>query len=331
MTSPLSLLDVQPKQPGPRQLGARLAGLLLSTLFASVVHADGMPSDLASSDDTASAARASRIGASKTLKARRQAPVRDPLKVDLGMSVRQEQLKAVDLPGVLKLDGADGNLLDPTRVREVHCRNRGGVTVWISDHQVNRIQLPFANPRVVATDALAIQKRAASNNVYVHYNRAPVADMVWFEPPGESSLACGLQLVPKDIPAQDIVVLDDSVESTASRARRAGADNEYLTRVQALMEQAGLGASPTGFSEVDLSLPPLSVNGLAIKGLRRLSSRSEDLYVYELANPGAQNREVREEEFDGADVLAVSILPKPLLHPRERAILVVLAKKREAP
>lgn len=324
MTSPHSLLDTSVARPR-----LRLVALLFSALLAASAHADGMPSDMDASAVDTGTGRIAKSSAAHTSKTRRQAPSRDAMKVDQTVAVRQEALKAVDLPGVLKLDGGDASLLDPTRVREIHCRNRGGVTVWISDHQVNRIQLPFANPRVIATDALAMQKRVGSNNVYVHYNREPVADQVWFEPPGESSLACGLQLVPKNIPAQDIVVVDDSVESSASRAKRAGVDNEYLTRVQALMEQAGLGASPAGFSELDLSLPPLAVNGLSVKGLRRLSSRAEDLYVYELANPGSQNREVREEEFDGPDVLAVSVLPKPLLHPRERAILVVLAKKRE--
>ncbi|WP_202619920.1 type-F conjugative transfer system secretin TraK, partial [Escherichia coli] len=71
------------------------------------------------------------------------------------------------------------------------------------------------------------------------------------------------------------------------------------------------------------------VNGLAVRGLRRLSSRTEDLYVYELTNTGAAEREVHEDEFDGAGVLAVSILPRPLLRPGERAVLVVLAAKRQ--
>lgn len=254
---------------------------------------------------------------------------RDPLKVDPQLSVRSEAAKAVDLPGVMHLEGESLNLLDPTRARVVSCRSRGAVTVWISDHHVNRIQLPFANPRVIATDVLRIDKRPVSNNVYVSYVNEAVPDQIWFEPPGESSVSCGLQLVPKDIPAQDIVVLDDTVESTSTRARRAGADNDYLTRVQALMEQAALGASPAGFSEAELQTPAIAVNGLAVRGLRRLSSRTEDLYVYELTNTGAAEREVHEDEFDGAGVLAVSILPRPLLRPGERAVLVVLAAKRQ--
>jgi conjugal transfer pilus assembly protein TraK len=311
----------------PKARSITIALALLTT--ATLAWADGMPTDPDAEPQLKPNAAKSARTKQVNLANRANRVDRDPLKVDAQISVRQEPIKALDLPGVLKLEGADANVLDPTRVREVHWRNRGAVTVWISDHQVNRIQLPFANPRVVATDTIKIDKRAASNNVYVHYEKEPVADQVWFEPPGESSVSIGLQLVPKNIPAQDIVVIDDTVESTASRAKRAGSENDYLTRTQALMEQAGLGASPAGFAEVELQVPALAANGLSVQGLRRLSSRSEDIYVYELGNPGRVDREVREEEFDGENVLAVSILPKPLLRPNERAILVVLAKKRE--
>jgi conjugal transfer pilus assembly protein TraK len=313
------------------QLRKTLAGVLaLATIqCAPSVHADGMPSDAAAAGNGPS--NAAHDG-SRGIRSKSQTlakPKRDPLKVDPEISVRSESPKAVDLPGVMHLEGESQAMLDPTRARMVSCRSRGAVTVWVSDHHVNRIQLPFANPRVIATDVLTINKRAASNNVYVSFAGEPAADQVWFEPPGESAVSCGLQLVPKDIPAQDIVVLDDTVESTATRTRRAGSENEYLTRVQALMEQAALGASPVGFSEAELQAPAMSVNGLAVKGLRRLSSRTEDLYVYEITNAGTAEREVREEEFDGAGVLAVSILPRPLLRPSERAVLVILAAKRE--
>lgn len=310
------------RQPLQGALTLAVVAGLTSLLCGAAAHADGMPSDPNKpAGESATEARAKARSA--------PAAKRDPLKVDAQLSVRSEAPKAVDLPGVMHLDGESLSMIDPTRARVVSCRSRGAVTVWVSDHHVNRIQLPFANPRVIGTTALMINRRAASNNVYVSFASEPVPDQVWFEPPGESAVSCGLQLVPKDIPAQDIVVLDDTVESTSTRARRAGADNEYLTRVQALMEQAALGASPAGFSEAELQTPSMAISGVAVRGLRRLSSRTEDLYVYEVTNAGTSDREVREEEFDGAGVLAVSILPRPLLRPNERAVLVILAAKRE--
>lgn len=256
---------------------------------------------------------------------------RDPLAIDEAVSVQNKPAPAVDLPGVLKLEGADRDLLDTKRVRKISWTNGASQTVWVSSTQPNRIQLPFSNPRVISTSELQIDKKAGSNNVYVFFAPGVAhAVQIWLEPPGESSTSIGLELVPKTMPAQQIVVVDDTVAGSAGRAQLASPENEYLTRVQALLEQAALGASPEGYSVVDLQLPPMAVNGLAIEGLRRLSSRSDDIYVYTVSNPGAADVLIHEREFDGEDVRAVSIVPKPLLHPGEKSIVTILAKKHEA-
>ena len=57
--------------------------------------------------------------------------------------------------------------------------------------------------------------------------------------------------------------------------------------------------------------------------------RGEDLYVYTVSNPGTMDAHLREQEFDGEDVLAVSIFPKPLLRPGEKTDVIVLARKHE--
>jgi conjugal transfer pilus assembly protein TraK len=260
----------------------------------------------------------------------RQVAKRDPLAVDPAVAVKDEPLKSVDLPGVMKLEGASRDVLDPTRVRRISWANAGSQTVYVSATQPNRIQLPFVNPKVIATDDVDIDKRATGNNIYVTFkNAAPVAVQVWIEPQTESSASVGLQLVPKSIPAQSIIVVDDTVEGSAGRAKHTSPETEYLTRVQAVLEEAALGASPAGYAVVDLQVPPMSVDGLVVEGLRRLSGRGDDIYVYTATNPGATDVELRENEFDGPDVRAVSILPRPLLHPGERAVVTVLARKRE--
>ena len=303
-----------------------LAGLLAPSLCL----ADGFPMEALPGADRFSVGRAApaptRLRPSGAARSKR-----DPLAVDGGVAVRDEASKAIDLPGVLRLDGADRDTLDPTRVRRISWTNAGSQTVYVSATQPNRIQLPFSNPKIVSTTDVEIDKRPSSNNVYVTFAAGVTHPVqIWLEPVSESSTSIGLQLVPKAIPAQAIVVLDDTVTGTAGRSARSTPENEYLTRVQSLLEQAALGASPEGYAAVELQLPPISVNGLAVAGLRRLSGRSEDIYVYTVSNPGANDVQVHEREFDGADVTAVSIVPKPLLHPGERAIVAILAKKREA-
>ena len=256
--------------------------------------------------------------------------VRDPLSVDPEIAVKDEPLKATSLPGVLKLEGADRDALDPSRVRRISWTNGGSQTVYVSSTQPNRIQLPFSNPKVISTTDIEVDKRAASNNVYVTFAAGVTHPVqIWLEPVAESNASIGLQLVPKAIPAQAIVVLDDTVAGSNGRSARSTPENEYLTRVQALLEQAALGASPEGYAAVELQVPPISVNGLVVTGVRRLSGRSEDIYVYAVGNSGTADVLVHEREFDGADVTAVSIVPKPLLHPGERSIVAILAKKRD--
>ena len=306
--------------------GLSIVGLLVPGLSL----ADGFPTEPLPGADRFSAGRPT----SPLTRARPSVMARaklDPLAVDAGVAVKDEASKSIDLPGVLRLDGADRDTLDPTRVRRISWTNAGSQTVYVSATQPNRIQLPFANPRIVSSTDVEIDKRPSSNNVYVTFAAGVTHPVqIWLEPVSESSASIGLQLVPKAIPAQAIVVLDDTVASTAGRSARSTPENEYLTRVQSLLEQAALGASPEGYAAVELELPPISVNGLAVAGLRRLSGRSEDIYVYTVSNPGSADVQVHEREFDGADVTAVSIVPKPLLHPGARAIVAILAKKREA-
>jgi conjugal transfer pilus assembly protein TraK len=258
---------------------------------------------------------------------------RDPLAVDPAVAVKDEPQKAIDLPGVLKLEGADRDLLDPTRVRRISWASPGTQTVYVSSTQPNRIQLPFSNPRAVSTSEIQIDKKATSNNVYVFFGPGVTHPVqLWLEPPGDSSASLGLQLVPKAIPAQAIVVVDDTPAGMLHK--KSGTANnsqsEYLSRVQSLLESAALGASPAGYSVVSLDVPPIVVNGLAVQGLRRLSGHADDIYVYTVTNPGQADVHVQEQEFDGEDVQAVSIVPKPLLHPGERTLVAILAKKHTA-
>jgi conjugal transfer pilus assembly protein TraK len=298
-------------------LGVFAVGLLTS---ADAI-ADGLPDGAPPPADGAAANHVR-----KALKAR----VRDPLAADASIAVQNTPALEINLPGVLKLEGAQRDLVDSKRVRKISWTNGPSQTVWVSATQPNRIQLPFANPRVVSTGEVLVDKRAASNNVYVTFQEGVTTPtQMWLEPAGESSASIGLELVPKSIPAQTIVVVDDTVAGTANRAELAGTDNEYLTHLQALLEQAALGASPEGYSVADLQLPPIAVNGLAIEGMRRLSGRADDIYVYAVTNPGTTDVQVHEREFDGDDVKAVSIVPRPYLHPGEKAIVAILAAKRQ--
>jgi conjugal transfer pilus assembly protein TraK len=253
---------------------------------------------------------------------------RDPLAVDPAVAVKASAPKEIDIPGVLKVPGESLNVTDPSRVQKVSWTNGGSKTVYLSVDEPNLVQLPFKNPYIVQTSDLKIERRPSSNNIYVYWPTLPAqARQIFIEPPGGGP-ALGLQLVPKSIPAQSIVVTDDT-GSVSGRQKAKGASSDYVTRVQSVMEAIALGRAPDGYSQVDIELPPIAMNGLSVTVDGRYSDREGDLYVYTVRNPGQSRALLREEEFDGPSVLAVSIFPKPLLQPGEATRVIVLARKRE--
>jgi len=253
---------------------------------------------------------------------------RDPLKVDPAIAVKATPAKEIVLPGVMTVPGEGIGVPDPSRVQKVSWTNAGNVTVYLSADEPNRILLPFKNPYVVRTSDVAADKRAESNNVYVYWVNAPAqARHLYFEPPdGGSSL--GLDIVPKNIPSQTIIVTDDT-GIVSGRRPKVSNGGDYTSHVQDLMESIALGKAPDGYSQVDIKLPPIAMNGLSATVDTRYSGREGDIYVYTVRNP-TQNRAVlREEEFDGPEVIAVSIFPKPVLLQGEQTQVIVMARKRE--
>jgi len=256
---------------------------------------------------------------------------RDDLAPDLTLAIKDVPEHAVDLPGVLKLDGAAQGVLDPTRSRKISWTNEGSQTVYVSATDPNRLQLPFPNPRVIGTTDVDIDKRPNSSNVYVTFVAGVTHPVqVWFEPHEGSGASVGLLLVPKRIPAQSIQIVDDT-GALAPHAARAEEPDDFLARVQDELQDALASRSPQGWSTVNVPVPPIVLDGVLVDGVRRLSSLSEDIYVYTVRNPGPSDVVLDESQFDGPRVEAVSILPSPLLHSHGSTSVAVLARKGPAP
>lgn len=253
---------------------------------------------------------------------------RNPLAVEPAIAVKATAPKEIDLPGVLQVPGESMDVLDPTKARRIAWTNGGSQTVYMSINEPNRIQLPFRNPYLVQTSDVKIDRRPVSNNIYVYWPQLPAqARMLYIEPP-DGGPSLGLELVPKDIPGQTVVVTDDTGMVSGHRKPTA-ASGDYISHVQDVMATIALGRAPDGYSQVAVSLPPIAMDGLALTVDERYSDRDGDIFVYTVRNPGQSRAVLREQEFDGANVLAVSIFPKPLLQPGEATKVIVLARKRE--
>jgi conjugal transfer pilus assembly protein TraK len=248
----------------------------------------------------------------------------DRLAVHPEAAIKETKTPEIDLPGVMKIAGADPHALDFSRARILDIVNGGSQTVYVSKVDQNRFQLPWPNSKVVGTEELNIDKRANSNNVYVQFKEGVTRGVqVYFEQPDGPSVL-GVKLIPKEIDGQTFLVRDSTLRVGEAKPVKG---NDYVGSIQALMEQVALGGAPQGFSQTDLAVGPIAMNGLVINPKKRFSSADKDIYVYDVVNPGPQKASLQEREFDGENVLAISIFPKPVLAANERAMIIVVTRK----
>jgi len=253
------------------------------------------------------------------------APKFDPLAVHPEAAVRDTKAPEIVLPGVMKIAGADAHALDFNRARVIDVANAGSQVVYVSSVDRNRIQLPWPNPKVVGTDEITIDKSPTSNNVYMQFKPGVTRGVtVSFEQPDGPSVV-DLKLVPKNDITGQVIIVRDSMARVGEQKPVKGSD--YVAATQSVMEQVALGGAPQGYSQSDLPVGPIAMNGLVITPQKMFSSADRDIYVYDVANPGPQKASLQEKEFDGENVLAISIFPKPILAAHERATVIVLTRK----
>lgn len=265
-------------------------------------------------------------GTKRSAKAPTKKPF-NPLEVHADITVKDTPAKEINLPGVMKIAGESSQALDFSKVQVVELTNGGSKTVFLSNVDQNRIQLPFANPKVIGTAEVTVDKRASSNNIYLQFVEGVTRPVqIYIEPAGGGTVL-GLQLVPKEIPAQTILVRDKTPLSGDSIV--APKSNDYITQTQAMMETVALGGSPQGFSLIELRIPPIVMNGLMIQTEKQFSSSDRDIFVYDVMNPAKTKVTLQESEFDGENVLAISIFPKPILLPNEHTKVLVIARKEK--
>ncbi|WP_049096367.1 TraK domain-containing protein [Burkholderia cepacia] len=311
-----------------RYLSACLAVYLGSTL-STVALADSAPTSVDFGTVAASDAPSTAASPVKKSKPRTHSKrTRDPLKVDPSIALKNTAAKEIVLPGVLTVPGEGIGVPDPSNVQKISWTNTGNKTVYLSADEPNRILLPFKNPYIVRTSDVQADKRETSNIVYVYWATPDVqARHLYVETP-DGGASLGLDIIPKKIPAQTIIITDDT-SIVSGRRPKTSTSSEYTSHIQDLMAAIALGKAPDGFSQVDIQLPPIAMNGLSATVDTRYSSREGDLYVYTVRNPTQSRAVLREEEFDGPEVIAVSIFPKPVLLPGEKTLVIVMARKRE--
>ena len=239
---------------------------------------------------------------------------------------------AIALPGVMKIEGADVAATDFSRSRVVPFVNGSSRTLHVSATEPNLIQLPFTPTNAPATERLTIQN--SGNNLFVSFDPRFANDdkpaQLWIEAPNHQVM--GLQLVPGNMPAQPILLESRATYDGNARTRK-GVDS-YVAGIQDIMQELALGQAPEGCTVIDLTRSigqsPIAMNGLLVSAQKEYSCDSNNLFVYQVSNPGDKRVMVREDEFDGKLVTAISIYPRPLLNAGDLTQVFVLVDKETA-
>lgn len=249
----------------------------------------------------------------------------DPLAVQNDIAFKQTAAKEVILPGVMRINGANAQAFDFSKTRVVEFVNGDNPTVYMSITDINRIQVPFPEANVFGVKEDLHIKQSGSN-IYVQFAEGvehPV--QLYVENKNGAGATLGMQLVPKKVPAQTVLVQDNT---GASNGKTAGKSDDYTTQTQYLMETVATGGSPQGFSRVRLNIPTIAMNGLVITALDRFSGADKEIYTYDVVNPTPTKIVLKEKDFDGESVLSISIYPTPILNANDHAKVVVIARKQ---
>ncbi len=249
------------------------------------------------------------------------------------VAVKETAIKEIILPGVMHLEGESLNALDPSRAKHIQMNNGGSQSVYVSSTEINRIQLPFNNPKVVTSGELAVDKSESSNNVYFSFKKDPHPVQMFFENT-ETNSVIGLQLIPKTSLPSQTVLIDDVTPQTKAVAGMGAAKNvSFIETMQYLQEVTAKGGIPTGYSVIDIALKPITKNGFVLTVDKKLSSEQNDIWIYKIFNPLKTRIVLQETEFGceagicNPDVLSVSLYPTPAIEPNGITTAIVIAKR----
>ena len=230
------------------------------------------------------------------------------------------KFNGVNLGGLMRAEAVDD--IDFTKPQLVQVDGSRSYVAYLSKAEWNHISLPFVPLGGKSYDDIEMNFiNDQSRNIFVRFIRnAPVH--LFLE--SEEGDVVSLQLIPKDVMAQRVVV---SMNTTKAAAKHDS--NDYVTTVQDIMQAAALGRRPPQFSESLLEYPSIVYNGLHVATQKVYSTNAYTLFSYEVINPSEQPTTISEAEFDGEDVAAVSVYPGPELLKGKPAKVFVLTKNRK--
>lgn len=228
--------------------------------------------------------------------------------VDLPLPKPGTKFKAEAMPGIGTMPGEFDS--KPKTIKIGTDRNE---LVYVGMGQTNRISTPFDDPQVI--DSSGATLKAVGQDIYfVPSSNKPTTIYITG---GSAGQTVGLTVVPKNVPAQTIVLQLSTPTSVVNGMAGSGNDEyaatDYSGKINQIIKQLCLDKVPAGFIKAE---PPKSIAGnstLQIIPTHKYSGQSYDIYRYKIQSSSASPIELKEEAFYNESVRAVAFYPNTVL------------------
>lgn len=235
------------------------------------------------------------------------------------------------LPGLGLLPGQKR----PMMANVVRVASHYNEVLYVSAAFPNRISTPFAAPKLIDNSEVEWQVQGQSLYLSPKSPERPVG--IFVTGAGVNDPVVSLTLIPRNIPAQTIILqLDEDASAAASippdeseetTGGMSGKASSYTDRLRGILRNVVMGKTPAGFSE---GLLPVAVGrreSLLVMPEKRYSGQHLDVFKYRVENVGPEEIELSEPSFYRDGVRAVSIYPVIKLRKGASTSVYVLSDK----
>ena len=228
------------------------------------------------------------------------------------------------LPGLGLLPGEKR----PMMANVVRVDSHYNEVLYVSSGFPNRISTPFAAPKLI--DNSEVEWQVQGQSLYLSPKSAEKPVGIFVTGSGVNDPVVSLTLIPRNIPAQTLILQLDEDRSSAAGAEQSGESAEasnYTDRLRGILRSVVMGKTPAGFSEGLLPMAVGRMGELLVMPEKRYSGQHLDVFKYRVENVGPEEIELAEPSFYRDGVRAVSIYPVIKLRKGMSTSVYVLSDK----
>lgn len=227
------------------------------------------------------------------------------------------------LPGLGLLPGEKR----PMMANVVRVTSHYNEVLYVSAGFPNRISTPFAAPKLI--DNSEVEWQVQGQSLYISPKSAEKPVGIFVTGAGANDPVVSLTLIPRNIPAQTIILQMDEDPSSAAASSQPGESeaSSYTDRLRSILRHVVIGKTPAGFSEGLLPVAVGRMDALLVMPEKRYSGQHLDVFKYRVENVGQAEIELAESSFYRDGVRAVSIYPVIKLQKGMSTSVFVLSDK----